>query len=129
LAFALSFSRSAELDLITFGDEIAAARGVALDATKRLLFAGVSLSVALAVANCGPIAFLGLTAPHIARRLVGARHRSLAPCSAAVGGAALVICDTAARTLWAPADIPVGIIICFMGAPFFLWLLFNPGER
>ncbi|MDR1579710.1 MAG: iron ABC transporter permease [Synergistaceae bacterium] len=129
LAFALSFFCSAELDLITFGDEIAATRGVALGVTKRLLFAGMSLSVALVVANCGPIAFLGLIAPHIARRLAGARHRSLTPCSAAIGGTALVICDTAARTLWAPADIPVGIIICFMGAPFFLWLLFKPRER
>jgi iron complex transport system permease protein len=129
LAFALSLFRSAELDLMTFGDEIAATRGVALEKTKRLLFAGTSLSVALVVANCGPIAFLGLIAPHVARRLVGARHRSLAPCSATIGGMTLVICDTAARTLWAPADVPVGIIICFMGAPFFLWLLFKPRER
>jgi iron complex transport system permease protein len=128
LAFALALFHSAELDLITFGDEIAATRGVALGRTKRLLFAGMSFSVALVVANCGPIAFLGLIAPHIARRLVGPRHRNLAPCSAAIGGAALVICDTAARTLWAPADIPVGIIICFLGAPFFLWLLFKPRE-
>ena len=129
LAFALSMFCCAELDLMTFGDDIAATRGVELERTRRLLFAGMSLSVALVVANCGPIAFLGLIAPHVARRLAGARHRSLAPCSAAVGGTALVICDTAARTLWAPADIPVGIIICFMGAPFFLWLLFKPRER
>ncbi|MDR2780539.1 MAG: iron ABC transporter permease [Synergistaceae bacterium] len=129
LAFALSLFCSTELDLITFGDEIAATRGVELERTKRLLFAGMSFSVALVVANCGPIAFLGLIAPHVARRLVGPRHRLLAPCSAALGGAALVICDTAARTLWAPADIPVGIIICFLGAPFFLWLLFKPRER
>jgi iron complex transport system permease protein len=129
LAFALSLFCSTELDLITFGDEVAATRGVELERTKRVLFAGMSLSVALVVANCGPIAFLGLIAPHMARRLAGPRHRLLAPCSAAIGGAALVICDTAARTLWAPADIPVGIIICFLGAPFFMWLLFKPRER
>jgi iron complex transport system permease protein len=129
LAFAMSSFCSTELDLITFGDEIAATRGVELERTKRLLFAGMSLSVALVVANCGPISFLGLIAPHVARRFIGARHRSLTPCSAAIGAIALVICDTAARTLWAPADIPVGIIICFMGAPFFLWLLFKPRER
>ncbi|MDR1482184.1 MAG: iron ABC transporter permease [Synergistaceae bacterium] len=129
VAFALSLFCSAELDLITFGDEIAATRGVELEKTKRLLFAGTSLSVALVVANCGPIAFLGLIAPHMARRLAGPRHRSLAPCSAAIGGASLVVCDAAARTLWAPADIPVGIIICFLGAPFFFWLLFKPRER
>jgi iron complex transport system permease protein len=129
LAFALSLARSAELDLITFGDEIAATKGVELEKTRRLLFAGMSLSVALVVANCGPIAFLGLIAPHIARRFVGPRHRLLVPCSAAIGGTALVICDTAARTLWAPADLPVGIIISFLGAPFFLWLLFKPTPR
>jgi iron complex transport system permease protein len=125
----LSLFFSTELDLVTFGDEIAVTRGVELERTKRLLFAGMSLSVAIVVANCGPIAFLGLIAPHVARRLVGARHRTLAPYTAAVGGAALVICDTAARTLWAPADLPVGIIISFLGAPFFLWLLFGPRAR
>jgi iron complex transport system permease protein len=129
LTLALSLFCSTELDLITFGDEIAATRGVELERTKRLLFVGMSLSVALVVANCGPIAFLGLIAPHAARRLVGPRHRLLAPCAAVVGGTALVICDTAARTLWAPADLPVGIIISFLGAPFFLWLLFKPRER
>ncbi|MDR1138026.1 MAG: iron ABC transporter permease [Synergistaceae bacterium] len=129
LAFALSLFCSAELDLITFGDEIAATRGVELERTKRILFVGMSLSVALVVANCGPIAFLGLISPHVARRVVGPRHRALAPSSAAIGGTTLVICDTAARTIWAPADLPVGIIISFLGAPFFLWLLFKPRER
>ncbi len=126
LALALSLFFATELDLITFGDEIAATRGVALERTRRLLFAGMSLSVAIVVANCGPIAFLGLVAPHVARRLVGPRHFRLAFFSALTGGTALVLCDTAARTLWAPADLPVGIIISFLGAPFFLWLLFGP---
>jgi iron complex transport system permease protein len=126
ITLALSFFFSTELDLVTFGDEIALTRGVELERTKKLLFAGMSLSVAIVVANCGPIAFLGLIAPHVARRLVGSRHRVLAPYTAVVGGTALVICDTAARTLWAPADLPVGIIISFLGAPFFLWLLFGP---
>jgi iron complex transport system permease protein len=128
VAVSVSAAYSAELDLITFGDEIAMTKGVDLEKARRVLFGGMSLAVAIIVANCGPIAFLGLIAPHVARRLVGHRHRLLGPCSAAVGGTALVICDTAARTLWAPADIPVGIIICFMGAPFFLWLLFKPRE-
>jgi iron complex transport system permease protein len=129
ITLALSLYFATELDLITFGDEIAATRGVELEKMKRLLFAGMSVSVAMVVANCGPISFLGLIAPHVSRRLVGPRHRVLAPCSCAVGGTALVICDTAARTLWAPADLPVGIIISFLGAPFFLWLLFGPRYR
>jgi iron complex transport system permease protein len=122
----LSLFFATELDLVTLGDEIALTRGVELERTRRILFAGMSLSVAIVVANCGPIAFLGLIAPHVARMLVGSRHRPLAPYTAAVGGTALVISDTVARTFWAPADLPVGIIISFLGAPFFLWLLFRP---
>jgi iron complex transport system permease protein len=129
ITMALSLFFSTELDLVTFGDEIALTRGVELERTKRLLFAGMSLSVAIVVASCGPIAFLGLIAPHVARRFVGPRHLMLAPYTAAVGGTALVICDTVARTLWAPADLPVGIIISFLGAPFFIWLLFGPRAR
>jgi iron complex transport system permease protein len=125
----MSLFFSTELDLITVGDEIAITRGVELEKTRRLLFAGMSLSVAIVVANCGPIAFLGLIAPHVARRIAGHSHRALVPCTAAVGGTALVVCDTAARTMLAPADLPVGIIISFMGAPFFLWLLFGKRER
>lgn len=125
ISTALAVFYSTELDLITFGDEIASTRGVELERTKRILFVGMSVAVAIVVANCGPIAFLGLIAPHIARMAAGPRHLRLTVLTAAVGGAALTICDTAARTLWAPADLPVGIIISFLGAPFFLWLLFG----
>ena len=121
----LALRFSTELDLITFGDEVAVTRGVALERLKRLLFVGVSLSLAIVVANCGPIGFLGLIAPHVARRLVGPRHLGLTFVTAAVGGTMLLICDTAARTVWAPADLPVGIIVSLLGAPFFIWLLFK----
>lgn len=116
-----------ELDIVTFGDEIALTKGVALERVRNILFVGMSLSVAMVVANCGPIAFLGLIAPHIGRRFVGHAHRKLAPVTAMIGGTSLVLCDTAARTFWAPADLPVGIIVSFLGAPFFLWLLLHGG--
>ena len=125
ISLALAMLFSGELDLMMFGDEIATARGVSIDRTRRLLFVGVSLSIAIVVANCGPIAFLGLIAPHAARNAVGYRHKNLSIMTAAIGGAALVLCDTAARTFWAPADIPVCIIVSFLGAPFFIWLLFK----
>ncbi|MDR3354158.1 MAG: iron ABC transporter permease [Synergistaceae bacterium] len=125
ISLALAIFFSGELDLMMFGDEIATTRGVSIDRTRRLLFAGVSLSIAIVVANCGPIAFLGLIAPHAARSAAGYRHKNLSIMTAAIGGSALVLCDTAARTLLAPADIPVGIIVSFLGAPFFLWLLFK----
>jgi iron complex transport system permease protein len=75
------------------------------------------------VAACGPIGFVGMMAPHICRLLVGPSHRTLLPASALFGGAFLALCDTAARTLLAPAELPVGVITAFLGAPFFLWLL------
>jgi len=124
IAVALSMRYSTEMDLITFGDEIASSRGVELERTRWIMFVGISVAIAIVVANCGPVAFLGLIAPHVARRAAGQRHFQLTILTAFVGGAALLICDTAARTLWAPADLPVGIVVSFLGAPFFLWLLF-----
>ena len=126
IALTLAIRYSTELDLMTFGDEIASSKGVELERTKWTLFVGISMSIAIVVANCGPVAFLGLIAPHAARYAAGPRHFELTILTAFVGGAALLICDTAARTLWAPADLPVGIVVSFLGAPFFLWLLFGP---
>lgn len=126
IAIVLAMRYSTELDLMAFGDEIASSRGVELERVKWIMFIGISMSIAIVVANCGPIAFLGLIAPHVARRAAGPRHFKLVMLTAAIGGAALLICDTAARTLWAPADLPVGIVVSFLGAPFFLWLLLGP---
>ncbi|MBU0756262.1 MAG: iron ABC transporter permease, partial [Planctomycetes bacterium] len=75
------------------------------------------------VAVCGPIGFVGMMVPHICRMLVGGNHRLLLPASFLFGGAFLVGCDTLARTLIAPAEIPVGILTAMLGGPFFLWLL------
>lgn len=112
-----------ELNLIASGEELAASRGVEVDRTKLLLFLTTSLMVGAIVAACGPIGFIGLMAPHICRLLVGADHRWLTPASLLFGGAFLVICDTAARTIIAPTELPVGIITALLGGPFFLWLL------
>lgn len=112
-----------ELNLLTTGEEYALARGVEVAKAKLLLFLAVSLMVGAVVAVCGPIGFVGLMAPHICRRLVGAEHRHLYPAAWLFGGAFLVICDTAARLIMAPAELPVGIITSLLGGPFFLWLL------
>lgn len=118
-----------ELDLMTFGDEIASTRGVDVARTRRLLLAVVSLAVAVVAAKCGPLAFVGLIAPHVARRMAGERHLPLAVASAAIGGALLAVCDALARTLLAPAELPVGMVVSFLGAPFFLRLLFSDARR
>jgi iron complex transport system permease protein len=75
------------------------------------------------VAFCGPIGFVGMMAPHICRLLVGASHRHLLPATFLFGGLFLALCDTLARTLAAPLEIPVGVITALIGGPFFLLLL------
>jgi iron complex transport system permease protein len=114
---------SRELNLITTGEELAASRGVEVHRTQVLLFLATSLMVGAVVALCGPIGFVGLMAPHICRLLIGPDHRYLMPATLLFGGAFLVLCDTVARTIMAPTELPVGIITALLGGPFFLWLL------
>ena len=111
------------LDLLTTGTEVAASRGVAVGRTRTVLFLATSVMIGGVVAACGPIGFVGMMAPHICRLLVGPNHRVLLPASVLFGGAFLALCDTAARIILAPAELPVGVITAFLGAPFFLWLL------
>lgn len=98
-------------------------RGVAVGTVKHLIFAAASLMVGGVVAICGPIGFVGLVVPHIGRIVVGPRHRTLGPFSVIAGGTFLVACDTVARTVAAPVEIPVGIITALIGGPFFLAML------
>jgi len=112
-----------ELNLLATGEDLAAARGVEVQRTKGLLFLAASLMVGAVVAVCGPIGFVGLMAPHICRLLIGPDHRLLTPATVLFGGAFLAVCDTVARTVIAPTELPVGIITAMLGGPFFLWLL------
>ncbi len=117
------FTLGFELNVMTLGDEIAISRGVSVRRVRQALFFAVSLMVGGIVSVCGPIGFIGMMAPHICRLMVGYDHRYLAPATCAFGGAFLVLCDTLARKLIAPAEIPVGVITALLGGPFFLWLL------
>jgi iron complex transport system permease protein len=112
-----------ELNLMTTGEDIAASRGVNVARTKLIVFFAASLMVAGIVSICGPIGFVGMMIPHVCRLVVGWEHRVLAPATALLGGAFLVVCDTVARTAFAPTELPVGIITALIGGPFFLWLL------
>lgn len=114
-----------ELNLLTTGDDLAMSRGVDVPKTKRLLFFTVSMMVGGVVAVCGPIGFVGMMVPHICRLLIGPDHRYLAPASCLFGGAFLALCDTFARTILAPAELPVGVITALLGGPFFIWLLLS----
>lgn len=117
-----------ELNLLTTGEEMAASRGVDVLFVRRILFFGTSLMVGGVVAVCGPIGFVGLMSPHICRLIIGADHRVLTPATLLFGGIFLTVCDTFARTVIAPAEIPVGVISALLGGPFFLWLLVRRSE-
>jgi len=108
---------------ISFGEEMAAGRGVhVLNLQRVTLFAG-AVATASVVSLVGPIGFIGLIIPHAIRRISGSDYRLLMPCSFLAGGAFLILCDLLARTVMAPAELPVGIITSLGGGPFFLWLL------
>lgn len=112
-----------DLNILSTGEELALSRGVNVGRTKNILFFMVSIIVGAVVAVCGPIGFVGMMAPHICRLIIGNDHRFLTPVAFLFGGAFLVLCDTLARILIAPAELPVGIITAIIGCPFFLWLL------
>lgn len=109
------------LDLIAMGESLAAGRGVGVGAVIWTSFALVGLLTAVIVANCGPIGFVGLMVPHLARTIVGPRTLPLALASSMAGAAFLAACDGVART---PArELPVGVLTNVLGASFFFYLL------
>ena len=117
------FTKANVLDILLLGEEASLALGVKVERERRVL---LIVSVALA-ASCislsGGISFIGLVAPHISRRFVGARHRLLLPASMLTGGFFLLLADTMGRSLFQPIEIPVGIVISILAAPYFLYLL------
>ncbi len=119
----LAIYKSKVLDVLQLGNSIAIGIGVRVEKERRLL---LMVSVALAgvcVSVGGGISFLGLIAPHMARRLVGARHARLLPLTAILGSLLLLSADTLGRIIMAPMELPVGIIVSILGAPYFIYLL------
>jgi iron complex transport system permease protein len=111
------------LNTLALGDEYAQQLGVRVESARVSIILIGSLMTAVAVSLGGMISFAGLIVPHVARMLLGPDHVRLLPVTALGGAIFLVVADTAARTLLAPSEIPVGIIMAFVGAPFFLYLL------
>jgi len=114
---------SRELNVIMTGEEIAEHLGVNAEAVKRVVLTASSLVTASAVAVTGIIGFVGLIVPHICRLLVGPDNRILVPFSSLAGAIFLILADTLARLVLAPAEIPTGIITAAVGGPFFIYLL------
>lgn len=119
----LPFIFCRDLDTLGLGENKASTLGVSVNKTQILvLVLAVALSTT-AVAICGPIAFLGLVAPHLARKLVGGRHRTLLPASMLIGTLLLQISDILARVIDPPTELPAGILTAIIGAPYFFYLL------
>lgn len=123
LLLPLSFIFCKALDLLALGEQKAASLGVNVRAnrlsllTLAVIMAGISVSVA------GPISFLGLIAPHLARRIVGGRHRYLLPASMLTGAIILSMSDTLVRSIAPPLELPAGVFTALIGAPYFFYLL------
>jgi len=123
LALLLIPLRGRELNALLLGEAEAAHLGVDVERLKRWLVLLVLLAVGGAVALTGIIAFIGLIVPQLIRLWAGPDHRLLLPASALLGGALLTVADTAARTVAAPVELPIGVLTALIGGPFFIALL------
>ena len=112
-----------KLNALALGDELAAGLGERVAVARALAAIGAVLLCGATTAACGPIGFVGLVVPHLCRLLAGVDHRWLLPFSAAGGACLLVLADIVGRIAARPAEIDVGIITAFVGAPFFIWIV------
>lgn len=123
IGIVLALWASAYLNILQLGDEMARGLGVNVEVTRILCTALAALLAASSVSVVGLLGFVGLIVPHAARLLVGSDYRFLLPAAALLGAATVTLSDTFARVILAPVELPVGIIMAFLGAPFFLFLL------
>lgn len=111
------------LTILSFGDDIAASLGLPVERTRLLLLTLAALLAASAVSVAGMLGFVGLIVPHIARLLIGGDFQRFVPLAAISGAVLILFADTVARTAFSPIEVPVGVLMSFVGAPFFLYLL------
>ncbi|MEK5460204.1 iron ABC transporter permease [Bacillus sp. FSL R5-0293] len=119
----LALVRSRYLNIMNLGDQLSYGLGISVHKERSLL---MLIAVALAgasVAVAGSISFLGLAAPHLARKLVGPKHQGMIPASALIGALLLLLADTIGRVILAPSEVPVGLVVSALGAPYFIYLL------
>ena len=121
--FLFCFLAEKELDLLLLGKHAASNTGLNVEKVQLAVIAVASLAVSVIVAQTGIVGFVGLIIPHIMRRIVGAAHRWLITTSALAGAAFLAFADTFARTVFAPQELPIGVMTAFVGAPVFLFII------
>ena len=128
IGIALAMIFSYDLNILALGEELAAGLGMRVPLIRFIFIAISSLLAGAAVSFAGLLGFVGLMVPHICRRIIGGDNRKLVPCSALVGATLTLICDALGKCLFAPFEIHVGIILAFLGGPFFLFLLLKKGR-
>jgi len=118
-----------ELDVLSLGDDTAHALGLRVSRTRNGMLTLAALLAGASVSFAGILGFVGLIVPHIARRIIGNESGRLIPFCALLGAGFTAICDLAARMIFAPYELPAGILMSFLGGPFFIWLLVRRKER
>ncbi|MBU8696206.1 FecCD family ABC transporter permease [Bacillus pumilus] len=119
----LALVRARYLNIMNLGDQLSYGLGISVHKERSFM---MLIAVALAgasVAVAGSISFLGLAAPHLARKLVGPKHQGMIPASALIGALLLLLADTLGRVILAPSEVPVGLVVSALGAPYFIYLL------
>lgn len=118
-----AFYKARVLNVLNLGDETSKGLGLPLERERLLLLAAAVALAGACVSVSGGIGFVGLIAPHLARRLVGPRHQIMLPAAALIGALLLLTADTIGRWILQPTEIPTGIVVAIIGAPYFLYLL------
>lgn len=116
------------LDVMAMGESLARGVGMNVRLCRIALLSVAALLAGAAVSFAGLVGFVGLVVPHMVRFALGNAARTLVPASALAGAGVLCLCDTLARTLFAPYELPVGILMAFVGGPFFIWLVWRSGR-
>lgn len=127
LAIALPFvlAQRRDLDILAMDEDTPRLVGIRLERTRLALLAAAALLAALSVTAVGVVGFVGLVAPHAARALVGARHTRVIPVAVLLGAVLVGVADAIGRTVLAPAQLPAGLVVALIGAPYFVWLLWR----
>lgn len=129
LFLVVAIGMSGSMDAFMFGEREATALGVSVQRTRMILLGFAALMTAVIVASSGAVGFVGLVLPHIARLLVGPRLLGLLPVAAVLGGIFLIWADTIARSVFAPLEVPVGVITALVGVPIFATILARSRRR
>src|SRR5207249_4938518 len=117
------------LDVLSLGDEEASSLGLNVQRVRLVIVVAATIGTAAAVSVSGLIGFVGIIVPHTVRLLVSTSYRAVVPLSLVIGGGFLVLTDVLARTVLSPAELPIGVVTAFFGAPFFAMVLWSSRSK